>query len=163
MGIDVKPVTFPDSGVYTANLIPIVLNAESAAAFDELTRTNRDDLLEVQTKGAWPNSFRSARLIPAVEYINANRYRSVLCQKVQDLMREYDVVICPTFVGNQLLITNLTGNPVVAMPIGFNKNGSPLSITLVGNLYDEASILEAAKAYQDKTEINKKHPPLFYH
>lgn len=161
MGIDVKPVTFPDSAVYTANLITIILNAESSAAFDELTRTNRDDLLEVQTKGGWPNSFRSARLIPAVEYINANRYRSALCQKVQGFMKNYDVVISPTFVGNQLSITNLTGNPVVAMPIGFNKTGSPLSITLIGNLYDEASVLEAAKAYQDQTDFNKKHPAKF--
>ena len=58
-------------------------------------------------------------------------------------------------------MTNLTGNPVVCMPIGFNKSGSPLSITLIGQLYDEASILAAAKAYQDKTEFNKLHPEKF--
>jgi Asp-tRNA(Asn)/Glu-tRNA(Gln) amidotransferase A subunit family amidase len=76
-------------------------------------------------------------------------------------MQNYDVVIVPTFAGNQLSITNLTGNPVVCMPMGFNKQGLPLSITLVGRLYDEASILEAAKAFQDKTEHNKKHPQKF--
>src|SRR5439155_22780822 len=106
-------------------------------------------------------TIRASRLIPAVEYINANRYRSVLCQKVQDFMKDYDVVIVPTFVGRQLSITNLTGNPVVCMPMGFNKSGAPVSITLVGNLYDEASILEAAKAFQDKTDHNKKHPAKF--
>jgi Asp-tRNA(Asn)/Glu-tRNA(Gln) amidotransferase A subunit family amidase len=162
MGIDVKPVDFPDSTVYPANLVSVILNAESAAAFDELTRTNRDDLIERQDRFFWPNSFRSARLIPAVEYINANRYRYTLCQKMQEFMKDFDVVIVPTFAGNQLSITNLTGNPVVCMPIGFNQRNQPLSITLVGNLYDEASVLEAAKAYQDKTDFNKKHPEKFY-
>ncbi|HEU4633793.1 MAG TPA: amidase, partial [Flavisolibacter sp.] len=161
MGVDVQPVSFPDSAVYPANLISVILSAESAAAFDELTRTNRDDLIERQDKDFWPNSFRSARLIPAVEYINANRYRSVLCEKVQEFMKDYDVVITPTFAGSQLSITNLTGNPVVCMPMGFNQRGLPVSITLIGNLYDEASILEAAKAYQDKTGHHKKHPEKF--
>lgn len=161
MGVDVRPVTFPDSAVYPTNLVSVILNAESAAAFDELTRTNRDDLIERQDKDFWPNSFRSARLIPAVEYINANRYRSTLCEKVQAFMKNYDVVIVPTFAGSQLSITNLTGNPVVCMPMGFNQRNLPVSITLVGNLYDEASILEVAKAYQDKTEHNKKHPAMF--
>lgn len=161
MGVNVQPVTFPDSAVYPTNLVSIVLNAESAAAFDELTRTNRDDLIERQDKDFWPNSFRSARLIPAVEYINANRYRTTLCEKVQAFMKNYDVVIVPTFAGSQLSITNLTGNPVVCMPMGFNQRNLPVSITLIGNLYDEASILEAAKAYQDKTEYNKKHPVMF--
>jgi len=161
MSVNVQAVNFPDSVIYPANLISIVLNAESAAAFDELTRTNRDDLIERQDKDFWPNSFRSARLIPAVEYINANRYRSTLCQNMQQFMKDYDVVIVPTFMGSQLSITNLTGNPVVCMPMGFNQRGLPVSITLIGNLYDEASILEAAKAYQDKTDHNKKHPEKF--
>ena len=161
MSVNVQAVNFPDSVIYPANLISIVLNAESAAAFDELTRTNRDDLIERQDKDFWPNSFRSARLIPAVEYINANRYRSTLCQNMQQFMKDYDVVIVPTFIGSQLSITNLTGNPVVCMPMGFNQRGLPVSITLIGNLYDEASILEAAKAYQDKTDHNKKHPEKF--
>ena len=161
LGADLKAVDFPDSSVYPVNLISLILNAESAAAFDELTRTNRDDLIERQDKGFWPNSFRAARLIPAVEYINANRYRYNLCKAVNDFMKDYDVVIVPSFAGRQLSITNLTGHPVVVMPMGFNQNGSPLSITLIGNLYDEATILAAAKAYQDKTDFNKKHPEKF--
>jgi len=161
LGADLKAVEFPDSAVYPVNLISIILNAESAAAFDELTRTNRDDLIERQDKGFWPNSFRAARLIPAVEYINANRYRYNLCKAINDFMKDYDMVIVPSFAGRQLAITNLTGHPVVVMPMGFNQNGSPLSITLIGNLYDEATILATAKAYQDKTDFNKKHPEKF--
>jgi Asp-tRNA(Asn)/Glu-tRNA(Gln) amidotransferase A subunit family amidase len=161
LGADVKAINFPDSAMYPVNFIRIILSSESAAAFDELTRTNRDDLIERQDKGFWPNSFRAARTIPAVEYINANRYRSQLCDRMNAFMKNYDVLIVPTFSGRQLSITNLTGHPVVVMPIGFNPTGSPISITLIGNLYDEATILAAAKAFQDKTDFNKKHPSLF--
>jgi Asp-tRNA(Asn)/Glu-tRNA(Gln) amidotransferase A subunit family amidase len=161
LGADVKAINFPDSVMYPVNFIRIILGAESAAAFDELTRTNRDDLIERQDKGFWPNSFRAGRTIPAVEYINANRYRYNLCKAMNDFMKNYDVLIVPSFSGRQLSITNLTGHPVVCMPVGFNQTGSPLSITLIGNLYDEATILAAAKAFQDKTDFNKKHPEKF--
>jgi Asp-tRNA(Asn)/Glu-tRNA(Gln) amidotransferase A subunit family amidase len=161
LGAIVNPVIFPDSAMYPVNYITLILGAESAAAFDELTRTNRDDLIERQDRDFWPNSFRAARNIPAVEYINANRYRSQLCKSMNDFMKDYDVLIVPSFAGRQLSITNLTGHPVVCMPVGFNQAGSPLSITLIGNLYDEATILAVAKAYQDKTEFNKIHPPKF--
>ena len=100
-------------------------------------------------------------MIPAVEYINANRYRAKLCKDINSFMQNYDLVITPSFAGNQLAITNLTGHPVVVMPDGFSKNGTPHSITLIGNLYDEATILAAAKAFQDKTDYNKKHPARF--
>jgi len=160
MGVNPVPIQFPDSTIYTFNMVGIILNAESAAAFDELTRTNRDDLIERQDKGFWPNSFRASRFIPAVEYINANRYRSQLCKDMNDFMKDYDVVIVPTFMGSQLAITNLTGHPVVCLPIGFNRS-QPQSISLLGNLYDEASILELAKAYQDKTDYENQHPEKF--
>lgn len=161
LGADIKAISFPDSSIYPFDIMNVVISAESAAAFDELTRTDRDDLIERQDKNFWPNIFRTSRLVPAVEYINANRYRSKLCDDMNDFIKEYDVLIVPTFAGNQTAITNLTGHPVVCMPIGFNRNGSPLSITLIGNLYDEATILAVAKTFQDKTEHNKKHPPKF--
>lgn len=161
MGVTAQPVVFPDSAVYNFDMVSLVLDAESAAAFDELTRTGRDSLIERQDKAFWPNSFRTARYIPAVEYINANRYRSRLCEQVQNFMKNYDVVIVPTFSGRQLAITNLTGNPVVCLPMGFNGNNLPQSITFIGNLYDEASILAAAKAFQEKTEHDNRHPEKF--
>jgi Asp-tRNA(Asn)/Glu-tRNA(Gln) amidotransferase A subunit family amidase len=161
LGADVKAVVFPDSLFYPVNYIGIILNAEAAAAFDELTRTNRDDLIERQDKGFWPNSFRSSRLTPAVEYINANRYRYQLCRNMYNFMKDWDVIIVPSFSGRQLRVTNLTGNPVICMPIGLNSTGTPIGITLIGKLYDEANILAAAKAFQDKTEFNKMHPGKF--
>jgi len=139
----------------------VVISSESAAAFDELTRSNQDDLIRRQDKNFWPNSFRGSRFIPAVEYINANRHRSSLIEKLNAFTRQYDVIIVPTFSGNQLAMTNLTGHPVVVFPVGFNQNGLPTSITLLGNLYDEASILAVAKAYQDSTSFHTVHPEKF--
>jgi Asp-tRNA(Asn)/Glu-tRNA(Gln) amidotransferase A subunit family amidase len=161
LGVKLQPVQFPDSAIYPFNIVSVVLNAESAAAFDELTRTNRDDLIERQDRAFWPNSFRAARFIPAVEYINANRYRYNMMKGLNDFMKDYDVVIVPTYMGSQLAITNLSGHPALCMPMGFSSSGAPVSITLLGNLYDEVSILLAGKAYQDATEHNKKRPEKF--
>lgn len=161
LGANLQEVNFPDSTIYPYNIMDVVISAESAAAFDELTRSNRDDLIRRQDKNFWPNGFRVSRFIPAVEYINANRHRSLLCQKLNEFMQQYDVVIVPSFSGNQLAMTNLTGHPVVVFPIGFQQNGLPNSISLVGNLYDDATILAVAKAYQDATDFHKKHPEKF--
>lgn len=155
------PVDFPDSGVYNFNMTGIILNSEAVAAFDEFTRTDLDDMMTRQGRGDWPNSFRSSRFIPAVDYVNANRHRYLLMQKINEFMSKYDVVICPTYGGHQLQITNLTGHPALCMPTGFNKNQLPTSITLVGNLYDEATLLAVAKAYQQATQWNKMHPDKF--
>ncbi len=161
MGANVQPVIFPDSAIYPYDMMNIVLNSEAAAAFDELTRTNRDDLIERQDRNFWPNIFRTGRLVPAVEYINTNRYRYILGRDVNAFMQNWDVIIVPTFGGNQLAITNLTGNPAICFPIGFSRNNAPQSITLVGNLYDEATIVAVAKAFQDKTDHHHKHPEKF--
>lgn len=163
MGVQMIPIDFPDSGVYKFNIMDVVISAEGAAAFDEFTRNNIDDEMTMQGKYDWPNTFRVSRLMSAVEYINANRHRYLLMQKVNEMMKNVDVLICPTRnSGNQGAITNLTGHPVVCMPTGFDKrNNLPTSITLIGNLYDEASILTAAKAYQDATTWDDMHPPAF--
>lgn len=161
LGAQVQEVVFPDSAMYTFNMADIILNSESGAAFDAFSRSRLDDELTGQNRYDWPNSFRAARFIPAVEYINANRHRYALITAMNNFMRNYDVLVVPTSVGSQLSITNLTGHPVVCLPVGFSQNGLPESICFLGNLYDEATILAAAKAYQDATEFNKKHPEKF--
>lgn len=163
MGVELVPVNFPDSAMYHYAIMDIVIGAECAAAFDDFTRTNLDDEMTRQGKNDWPNSFRTSRFVPAVEYINANRHRYLLMQQVNETMKEVDVLICPTRgSGNQGAITNLTGHPVVCMPTGFDKRSNlPTSITLIGKLYDEATILSAAKAYQDATGWDEMHPPMF--
>lgn len=139
------------------NLLPI-LNAEAAAAFDDLTRSGRDKLLTAQGKNDWPNSFRVGHFIPAVEYVNANRARTVGMQKWAEMFTTIDVLVAPTFGTSQLVATNLTGHPAVILPNGFREDGTPTSLTIVGNLYREDQLLAVAKTYQDATEWNRKHP-----
>ena len=156
LGVELVPFELPDFPVYSLSFI---LNAEAAAAFDELTRSGRDDLLVRQSRGAWPNSFRNSRLIPAVEYIQANRLRTLLIQQMAEKMKGIDVYIAPSG-GSNLLLTNLTGHPAVGVPNGFRENGSPAGICFIGNLFEEAKTLRAAKAYQDATGFHLKHPDL---
>jgi Asp-tRNA(Asn)/Glu-tRNA(Gln) amidotransferase A subunit family amidase len=159
LGIDLDTTSLPDD--IPVEALSIILDVEAAAAFDELTRSNKDDLLVRQGRHAWPNNFRQARMIPAVEYIQANRIRSRLIRQVNILFREYDVIISPSFGGDQMLITNLTGHPCLVMPNGFNEEGSPTSICLLGNLFDEGTLIEVARHYQLATGFEDEHPPLF--
>ena len=161
LGIDIKPMNFPDSEVYKFDMIGMVIGAESAAAFDEFTRTNLDDQMTRQTKYDWPNYFRVARTIPAVEYINTNRHRTMLMQKVNQVMGDFDVIITPSFAGKQLSITNLTGHPALCMPIGFTKQGTPNSITFLSNLFKEEDLLAFGKFFQDNTNYEDLHPAKF--
>ena len=158
LGAALVPIEFPD---YPVESLAFILSAEAAAAFDELTRSNRDDLMVRQVRDAWPNVFRASRFIPAVEYINANRVRYMLIQEMQKVMSTVDVYVAPSFGGDNLLLTNLTGHPCVVLPNGFDEAGCPVSITFVGRLFDEGTLLAVAKAYQDATGFHLKHPPLF--
>lgn len=138
-----------------------ILSAEAAAAFDELTRSNMDSLLVRQIKNAWPNVFRAARFIPAVEYINANRLRTILIERMNEVMKDIDVLIAPSFAGPQLTMTNLSGHPCVVLPNGSYKNGDPGSITLLGNHFDEAAILAFARYLQELTPYDAEYPEFF--
>ena len=161
LGATLIPIEIVDSVLYPFDMIGMVIGAESAAAFDELTRMNIDDQLTRQTRNDWPNYFRTARLIPAVEYVNTNRHRYKMMLDMAKIVSPYDAIITPTFGGSQLPVTNLTGYPAVCMPTGFNKNKLPTSITIIGKLYDEATILAVAKAYQQATEWDDVHPEMF--
>jgi Asp-tRNA(Asn)/Glu-tRNA(Gln) amidotransferase A subunit family amidase len=157
LGIELIPIELPE---FPTSAIRFVLSAEAAAAFDELTRSGKDDLLVRQDQGAWPNTFRSARFIPAVEYIQANRLRILLMQKMAERMKGIDVFLSPTYGGDTLLVTNLTGHPTVVVPNGFDDKGSPTSISFIGNLFAEEKVLLVAKAYQDATKFHLQHPSL---
>ena len=158
MGLNLIPIELPK---FPTEALSFVLQAEAAAAFDDLTRSNKDNQLVRQSKNAWPNVFREARFIPAVEYINANRARTLLNQKMSELMEDIDVYIIPSFYGDNLLRTNLTGHPCVVVPNGFNDRGRPTSISFVGELYGDGNTLAIAKAYQEATGWHKKYPPEF--
>ncbi len=161
MGIKPEPVNIEFTGSPVESM-DIILTAEASAAFDELTRLDLDTLLASQQGWSWPNTFRSGRFIPAVEYIQANRHRSVLMAQMENLMKDWDVIITPSFGGNQLLITNLTGHPCVVVPNGFDDEGNPTSISFIGGLNGEEAILMVAAKYQEATGWDEMHPPLFH-
>ncbi|MEY3244964.1 MAG: hypothetical protein RL253_102 [Bacteroidota bacterium] len=160
-GITISPMILPDTDVYKFDLIGLVIGAEAAAAFDEFTRIGLDDQMTRQTKFDWPNYFRVSRLIPAVEYVNANRHRSILMQKMNEAMEPWDVIITPSFGNRQLAITNLTGHPALCMPIGFSKQGIPNSITFISNLFREEELVKLGSYFQSVTEHDEKHPERF--
>ncbi|MEX2115258.1 MAG: amidase [Bacteroidota bacterium] len=158
LGVTLIPIELPKR--YPVNDLAFILSAEAGAAFDELTRSNRDDLLVRQIKNAWPNVFRASRFIPAAEYIQANRIRFLVIQDMQTLMKDIDVYVAPSFGGDNLLRTNLTGHPCVVLPHGFTDEGTPTSISFIGQLFGEAKLLAVAKKFQDATDYHRKHPVL---
>lgn len=157
LGVSLVPIELPQ---IPTGAMSFVLSVEASAAFDQLTRSNRDDLMVRQVRNAWPNVFRQSRFVPAVEYLQANRVRTLLMQAMADIMSSVDVYIAPSFVGDNLLLTNLTGHPCVVLPNGFRSDGTPTSITFIGDLFAEAETLSLAKAYQDATDFHLRHPTL---
>jgi Asp-tRNA(Asn)/Glu-tRNA(Gln) amidotransferase A subunit family amidase len=157
--VDLVPVTLPQD--YPLGSLRIILSAEAAAAFDHLTRSDGDDRLVRQTSGSWPNSFRTARFIPAVEYIQANRVRTMIMGALDAAMAGIDVLITPSYAEGVLLMTNLTGHPAVVVPNGFGGDDTPVSFSFIGGLWKEAEALRVARAYQDATDHHLRPPPLF--
>jgi Asp-tRNA(Asn)/Glu-tRNA(Gln) amidotransferase A subunit family amidase len=175
MGVTLIPVEMPK---FPYDPMVAMLTAEAAAAFDELTRSGRDKLLTAQSADDWPNTFRSARFIPAVEYIQASRARRLAMDAVAKVFDTVDVIVAPTG-SEQLVITNLTGHPALILPNGFRGDdapkppaedngeddniggaGTPVSLTFLGNLYREAELLAFARAYHEATGFHRKHPKL---
>ena len=175
MGVELMPVEMPK---FPYDAMVAMLTAEAAAAFDELTRSGRDKLLTAQGADDWPNTFRSARLIPAVEYIQASRTRRLAMDAVAKAFDNFDVIVAPTG-SQQLVITNLTGQPALILPNGVRGDdapkppkeddgqddniggpGTPVSLTFLGNLYGEGKLLALARAYQEATGFHHQHPKL---
>ena len=175
MGVTLQPVEMPKMPF--GSIVPM-LEAEAAAAFDELTRSGRDALLNGQQPFDWPNQFRVARLYPAVDYINASRVRTLAMQAMHKLFADFDVIVTPSG-GTQLTATNLCGQPAVIVPNGIRGTdappppstedgalnnaggpGTPVSITFLGQLYGDAKACALAYAYQQKTGFHLRHPQL---
>lgn len=156
-GAKLEPMAMPE---FPNQAIGFVLSAEAAAAFDDLTR-NREQLASLtgQSAGDWPNTFRSSRFIPAVEYIRAMRARRLLMQEMDKLMSQYDVFLSPAPGSSSLQVTNLTGHPAIALKSGFIDN-MPQAIMVTGRLYDEATVCRVALAYEQATDWHKRNPTL---
>ena len=155
-GAKLEPIELPQ---FSTGSLRIILSAEAAAAFDDITRDGRVNQLSGQTPGDWPNSFRTSRFIPAVEYIRAQRARTLLMREMDKLMSKWDVFVTPAPGSSSLLVTNLTGHPQVCVPCGFIDN-LPRSIMFTGGLYDEASPLRVALAYERATKWHTMHPKM---
>lgn len=156
-GATLVPVTWPDDP--PASVMRFILEAEAAAAFEELTRTNQDERMVQQTPGAWPNTFRAGQFIPAVQYIQANRARTLLMQRLDAFYHDVDVVIAST--GGPLTATNLSGHPTVVVPTGFSAAGLPRAVTFVAALWREDLALRLAHAWQVASDVHLRRPPKF--
>jgi len=176
MGIDLKPCELPN---FPFGALGTILSAEGAAAFDDLTTSGRDALLAGQSPGDWSNTFREARFIPAVDYIQAQRARTLAIAAMHELFAQYDVIVTPSG-GMQLTATNHCGQPAVIVPNGFRGDdapafvppdtndpvpnwggpGTPVSLTFLAPLYAEGPALALAAAYEKATGFTKQHPKL---
>jgi Asp-tRNA(Asn)/Glu-tRNA(Gln) amidotransferase A subunit family amidase len=153
-GAKLTPIELPK---LPAGALRFILSAEAAAAFDDITRDGRVNQLSGQTPGDWPNTFRTSRFIPAVEYLRAQRARTLLMREMETLMSQWDVFVSPAPGSASLLVTNLTGNPAVVLPCGF-INELPVAIMFTGGVYDEASPLRVALAFERATKWHERHP-----
>jgi Asp-tRNA(Asn)/Glu-tRNA(Gln) amidotransferase A subunit family amidase len=175
MGFALIPMEMPKFPF--ADIVP-VLEAESAAAFDDLTRSGRDKLLTGQRPGDWPNQFRIARFYSAVDYVQAQRARTLAIAEMAKMFADVDVIVTPS-TGVQSQATNLTGHPAVIVPNGLRGDGAPLpdntgdgepqnqggpgtpvSLTFLGALYSDARLAALAMAYQKTTSFHLMRPRL---
>jgi Asp-tRNA(Asn)/Glu-tRNA(Gln) amidotransferase A subunit family amidase len=158
LGYQMKEIQLPSS--WPVADLAHILTAEAAAAFDDLTRSGRDAQLVKQIANAWPTTFRQGQFVPAVEYIRANRIRRQVMMEMDSLFEGIDAYVVPSYGGDNLLLTNLTGHPAVVLPNGFRaSDGTPTSITFQGRLHDESLLLAIAQHYQRETGFHLKRPP----
>ncbi len=155
-GAKLTPIELPQ---FPAAAIRFILTAEAATAFDDITRDGRVNQLSGQEANDWPNTFRTSRFVPAVEYIRAQRARTILMHEMEKLMEQWDVFVSPAPGSASLLITNLTGHPAVVVPCGF-VNNLPQAIMFTGGTYDEAAPLRVALAFEQATKWHTMHPKL---
>ncbi len=156
LGVELVEVQLPKYPVWP---MMIILFAECAAAFDDLTRSNLDDKLVEQGPNAWPNTFRVARLIPAVDYIRAQRIRTLLMRETAETFRDLVAFVSPAGNFETLGITNLTGHPALVAPCGF-RDGMPVSLTFNGQLFDESRLIALGRAWQELGDFHEQRPPL---
>ncbi|MCY2961117.1 MAG: amidase [Planctomycetota bacterium] len=135
-----------------------ILTCEAATAFDAITRSGDDDKLVWQEDAAWPNTFRAAQLVPAVEYLRASRLRSRLQREMASVMEQVDLLVHPTWGSDALVVANLTGHPALAMPDGFDARGLPTGITFTGQLDGEQDLCAVGAAWQESTGFHRRHP-----
>lgn len=175
LNVTLKEIALPDLPV---DAIVTLLDVESAAAFEELTLSGRDDLLRRQIKNAWPNNFRAARFYSAVDYVQADRLRRDIMRKTHEFFSQVDVVFGPSFGTPMLSLTNFTGQPCLAMRAGFEEitprelfnhpendtdetlHRIPRSVSLWSNLFEEGKLIRVGRALEAELGVVNERPPL---
>jgi Asp-tRNA(Asn)/Glu-tRNA(Gln) amidotransferase A subunit family amidase len=150
LGLEPVPITLPQGAAQA--IVNLILDAESATAFDDITRAGVNEGI-----GQWGSTFRRARFVSAVDYLRAQRARTLLMREMAKVFETVDCYVGPA--GNDLVVTNLTGHPTVCLPNGFNKTGMPTALAFTGSLFGESDLLTLAKAYQDASDHHTKRPP----
>ena len=148
IGVKLVPIALPQT--IANRIVSMIMDVESAAAFDDITRADVKDGI-----GMWGPTFRRGRFVSAVDYLKAQRARTLLMREMAKATEKVDLYVG----GNDLQITNLTGHPTVCLPAGFTKSGTPTALTFTGRLVGEGTLLAVAKAYQDATGHHLKRPP----
>jgi Asp-tRNA(Asn)/Glu-tRNA(Gln) amidotransferase A subunit family amidase len=160
LGAKLEAVELPDLSL--TNSLSFILDVEASASFDDDTRSGEINQLLAPRPGSastWPNTFRQARFIPAVEYIRAMRGRTQLMHAFDGFMSQYDALL-EAGTGGTLSTTNLTGHPAMAVKCGITGGNTPRMLMLTGRLYEEATIARIAMAYEQATEWKDRHPAL---
>ena len=173
MGVELIPISTPDFPIEILSI-----SVEAAVFFDDLLRSGRDQLLTAKTKA---DRFRVSRMVPAVEYLQSQRMRSIMMQQLAAATAGVDVYLAPSANGNPRApegaaapvtpppqnltqqhsqMANLACYPGLALPNGFSANGTPTSINFMARPFGEGALMALAKAYQDATDFNRKHPVL---
>lgn len=155
-GATLTPITLP---ALPAPAVYAALNAEAGAMFDELTRSGAINDLTDKGPNGRANQLRASRFIPAVEYIRAQRVRTLLLQQVNAIFDHVDVFLAPSS-SDSVTMTNLTGHPAVVVPAGF-VDEMPVALMLTGRLWDEATLLRAALAFESATPWHTRRPAAF--
>ena len=156
-GATLVPVTLPN---LPAAAIYATLNAEAGAMFDDLLRSGAINELADKGPNGRANQLRASRFIPAVEYIRAQRVRTLLVQQMNALFQSIDVFLAPSS-SESVTMTNLTGHPAIVLPGGFVE-GMPVAVMLTGKLWDEATLVRAASAFEAATDWHLRQPALKY-
>ncbi len=179
LGMKPVEVSLPD---WPYDSLNVILFAEAAAAFEEITLDHRVDQLKMQVPDAWPNSFRQARFLSAVDLVQADRLRRKVAVEMARVMSEVDLLLVPSLRDEMMVISNFTGHPALCLPAGFVEvsetrsdwaPGSmpvvkltpprrvPHGITLVGRLFEEGTMVRAGLALQETFKMTENHPANF--
>ncbi|HET6632287.1 MAG TPA: amidase [Rhodanobacteraceae bacterium] len=180
LGLQPTPVSLPD---WPWDSLNVILFAEAAAAFEELTLSGKDDDLTVQTADAWPNLFRESRFLSAVDFVQADRLRRKVAMEMARVMSEVDLLLVPSLRDEMLIIANNTGQPSLTLRTGFVHIAQarsdwapdaahplprfspprrvPYGVTLIGRLFDEGTIARVGLAMEQKLHVAQERPPGF--